>query len=153
MIRRLKCTSFSDDVVELCGRLSQMSVLPQTVWQLMQLRRGSVSLDLSQLSNILAGLRFTSLDFTMQHMSLRFPKEEFQHLCRCLMQLSCSDLSLPGLPRRWTPGGRMEKELHYLCGGLRENCILDVPADINDLCVQMRTLYPHSGGQLQYGQQ
>ena len=154
-MRRLRCTSSSDDVLELCRRLSQMSclsvILPQALGHL---KEGSLSVDMSQLSNILAALRFTSLDFysmqlTMQHMSLKSPYEEFQHLCRCILQLSCSDLSIPSMPLHWTPTGSEERELHDLYARLRGNCLLDVPADINDLCVQMRTLGPHAG--LQYG--
>ncbi|KAK2177941.1 hypothetical protein NP493_569g01087 [Ridgeia piscesae] len=126
-------------------------ILPQA---LCHLKEGSLSVDMSQLSSLLAGLRFTSLDLhsmqlTMQHMSLKSPYEEFQHLCRCILQLNCSDLSIPSVPLHWTPTRSEERELHYLYARLRGNCILDVPADINDLCVQMRTLGPHAG--MQYG--
>lgn len=154
---RLRCTSCSDDVVELCRRLRQMSclsvILPQA---LCHLKQGSLSLDMSQLSNMMAVLRFTCLDLystqlTMQQMSLKSPCEEFQHLCRCILQLSCSDSSIPSVPLRWTPTRSQEREHHYLCACLRGNCILDVPADVNDLCVQMRMLHPHAG--VQYGHQ
>ena len=148
MIQRLSCTSFSDDVVEICGRLSQMAcssaVLPQVSCQLMRLTR----MDVGQLCNALAAVRVKSFDTRSTHrmmrlMSLKSPDEEFQHLSRCLLRLGCSESSAnQEVPRRWTPlgNGTFENGIYYLCGRLRENCILDTPADIADLCVSLRTL-------------
>ena len=150
MIRRLNCTSFTDDVVEICGRLSQMScssaILPQVSRQLMRLTRSSM--DVSRLCNALAAARVKSFHMRTTHrmmrlMSLKSPDEEFHDLSRCLLRLRCSESSSnQEVPRRWTPigNGTFENGIYYLCGRLRENCILDTPADIADLCVSLRTL-------------